>query len=204
MVVRFRVRVLLDRKEVLVSSAAKTLPFWTRTEPVEPGSILWAPPSASLLLFSPLIPALPLAPSSCSSFPGPMGAVPRCWLNLLDWGKEGKGRKVLSTSTWANAFTPFLPSVLLFTNRKDAPSSFIFCHVYFFQACGQVESSLIFASEILNTFASEWKSFYDSCPCLCLCTMLTLSSHCSVSLEAINNLKYIIFLTGWASWSICI
>lgn len=64
MVVRFRVRVLLDRKEVLVSSAAKTLPFWTRTEPVEPGSILRALPPLlqPLFYFSPPSSRLSLLP----------------------------------------------------------------------------------------------------------------------------------------------
>lgn len=70
------VRVLLDRREVLVSSLArpKALSFWTRAEPVEPGSILQALP--------PSFPSLPRLPPS--SLP-PSGPPPPAPLSQALW-----------------------------------------------------------------------------------------------------------------------
>lgn len=99
------VRVLLDRREVLVSSLAqpKALPFWTRAEPVEHGSILQALPP-----FTPSLPPSLSSPSSRYSFPGPMGAVPRCWVNLLEQGKKKKREKAAKHLHVGFFFSPLL------------------------------------------------------------------------------------------------
>lgn len=120
---------------------AKALPFWTRAEPVEPGSILQAlpPPLHSLLLrllhspfsSSSLLPALPLVPLLLLLFPRLYGCSATLLSELIKASKRRKKReKALNNSTWAYAFFSTF-AFICFSQIGEKPlftSSFLLCN----------------------------------------------------------------------------
>lgn len=153
----YGVRVLLDRREVLVSSlpsreSSSLLDTrWASGAWIHPSS---SPSSPSLSLLPPQPPTLPppspplSSPSSCSSFPGPMGAVPRCWVNLLKWVREGKREKSAKHLHVGQCISSTFAFFLLFSYRKNLLLHLSFHMYIFFQARGRVEYSHIIAKEV--------------------------------------------------------
>lgn len=171
----YGVRVLLDRREVLVSSLPRQSSFpsghallhqWS----LDPSFQTLPPSSPSLsLLLLPLVPLLLLL------FPRPCGCSATSLSELI------RAREKREKAP-PRGLMHFSLHFLLFSYRKTL--------MYIvFQACGQVQYSHIIAKEV----ASLWKS-YDSCLCACIAEFPVWCEHLNIPFSPARQ----------TSWSICI